>query len=530
MSGSEALASITRAVKDEQERTRKLDGQLSAANQDLLKLDRQRNQLLQELAKVRIDYLNAADVVARLDAADRQVLALMRDRAEATGALQGELDEIESHRADLEQRRADLQDRLEGAAKAIDDAEVEAQRRLAEDEAYQEQLRRTTAAERVAVHADEKATQSEQEQGTKGKSYRSDPLFMYLWRRHYGTPDYVGGGITRWLDGKVARLIGYADARANYARLIELPVRLRDHADQVGAKADEELAKLKQLDEQSRVAAGVSELEETHDRVAEQIAEVDQQIASTAEAAQAKLANLETYAKGEDDGHKKAVSFLSSEFGRDDIKALRQDATATPSPDDDVIVAHLLDLEAARERLGETVSELKEVAATNRERLSELEKIRQEFAKRHYDAPGSTFANENVFGTVLSQLLMGALSAESFWRVLQQQRSYNPPRSDPTFGSGGFGRGTVWGGSTRSRGGGGIGGMIGGMILGEILGGLGDALDDDRGGGWGGLGGGRPGGWGGGSFGGTGRARSSRPSSRSGGMRRGGGFKTGGRF
>src|SRR5680860_1029826 len=134
MSGSEALASITRAVKDEQERTRKLDGQLSAANQDLLKLDRQRNQLLQELAKVRIDYLNAADVVARLDAADRQVLALMRDRAEATGALQGELDEIESHRADLEQRRADLQDRLEGAAKAIDDAEVEAQRRLAEDE------------------------------------------------------------------------------------------------------------------------------------------------------------------------------------------------------------------------------------------------------------------------------------------------------------------------------------------------------------------------------------------------------------
>src|SRR5690606_26131888 len=137
----------------------------------------------------------------------------------------------------------------------------------------------------------------------------------------------------RWLDGKVARLIGFADARANYARLIELPVRLREHAERVGAKADEELAKLKELDEQSRVAVGVPELEDEHDAIADRMTEVDEEIATTADGAQAKLATLETYAKGEDDSYKRAISYLSSEFGRDDIKALRQDATATPTPD-----------------------------------------------------------------------------------------------------------------------------------------------------------------------------------------------------
>ena len=545
MTGSEALASITAAVKEEQKRTRDLDARLSAANNDVVQLDVQRNQLLQQLARLRVEFLEKTDVVARLDEADRQALALLRRRAEATAALQSELDEIEARRGELEARRSELQEELRLTAERIDEAELKAQESLAEDPEYQAQLRRSTEAERVAVHADEKATQSEQEQGSKGKSYRADPLFMYLWRRRYGTSEYVGGGLTRWLDGKVARLIGYADARANYARLSELPVRLREHAERVGARADEELARLAELDEQGRAAAGVPALEQEHDDLAAQVAEVDEEITKNAAAGQAKLAALETYAKGEDDAFKKAVGYLSSEFGRDDIRALRQEATATPSPDDDVIVARLLDLEEARGRLAETVAELKEVAAANRKRVEELEKIRQEFTRRHYDAPGSTFANDNVFGTIFGQLLRGGLTAEAFWRVLQQQHSYQPQRSDPTFGSGGFGRGSPWGGATRSRGGGGLGGMIGGMILGEILDSVGDALDDDRrrgggwgGGGWGGFGSGRSGGgsgggFGGGGFGGTGRAKSSRPSrpsTRSGSMRRGGGFKTGGRF
>ena len=48
---------------------------------------------------------------------------------------------------------------------------------------------------------------------------------------------------------------------------------------------------------------------------------------------------------------------------------------------------------------------------------------------------------------MLSQFLAGLLDRRMLWKVLQEQQHYRPQRSDPTFGSGGFGRGTVWGGS-----------------------------------------------------------------------------------
>ena len=76
--------------------------------------------------------------------------------------------------------------------------------------------------------------------------------------------------------------------------------------------------------------------------------------------------------------------------------------------------------------------------------------------------------------------IMSLLNRDDLLRVLQRQRRYRPRHSDPTFGSGGFGRGTVWGGGVGD--------------LGDIIGGLG------RGGGFGRRGGGG-GGYGGGGGG-----------------------------
>jgi len=529
MSGRNALNNIQQAIKDEQDRTRRLDGELATANDQLVKIDVARAQHFKELARLRLNFLRGDDILSRIDQTDRQALALLSKRSEVVATIRARLDEAEAARAALEARRDALGDELEAASKAIDDAEVAVQERLKVDAAYLAQQREAQEAERVAVHADEKATLSEQEQDSKGESYRADRLFMYLYERGYGTPAYRARGLTRWLDGKIARLIGYQDARPNYARLLDLPVRLREHAEFVGAQADEEFAKLKALDEHARAEAGIAELEARRDAVAGGIESIDAEITEAAAANQELLAKAETYATGEDAEFQQAVTYLSSEFGRDDVKTLRQQALTTPFPEDDVVVSQLLDLEAERALQAQTVAELKKVAEANRARLNELEQIRREFTRRQYDVPGSTFSNGTMVATVISQLLMGALSKESFWNVLQQQRRYNPPRTDTTFGSGGFGRGTVWGGGSS------VGRDIGGQILGEVLGGLLGEMARSSGGSSSSRGSSRSGGgFGGGSFGGTSRARSSggsRPSStRSSGSIRGGGFKTGGKF
>jgi hypothetical protein len=90
------------------------------------------------------------------------------------------------------------------------------------------------AASRQMVEAAEhKAAQAEADLAAKRVPYENDPIFMYLWRRGFGTPRYTSTGLVRTLDRMVARHVGYSDASRNYTMLTELPLRLREHADRL---------------------------------------------------------------------------------------------------------------------------------------------------------------------------------------------------------------------------------------------------------------------------------------------------------
>jgi hypothetical protein len=84
-----------------------------------------------------------------------------------------------------------------------------------------------------AARAEEKAAQAEADREEKRRPYEADPLFMYLWRQRYGTREYKASNLVRFFDRKVAHLIGFEAARINYAMLMELPDRLREHADRM---------------------------------------------------------------------------------------------------------------------------------------------------------------------------------------------------------------------------------------------------------------------------------------------------------
>ena len=78
----------------------------------------------------------------------------------------------------------------------------------------------------MASNAAEKTTQAEEELEEKGKPYRDDKIFMYLWQRHYGTSQYDAGFITRFFDKKLADHIRYDKARINYFTLNKLFISL----------------------------------------------------------------------------------------------------------------------------------------------------------------------------------------------------------------------------------------------------------------------------------------------------------------
>src|SRR5690606_16754243 len=77
----------------------------------------------------------------------------------------------------------------------------------------------------VAEESLRKTLQAETDREEKGRPYRDDPLFMYLWERRYGTGTYRANNLVTYLDGLVAGLVRYRDARPNFAMLNDIPLR-----------------------------------------------------------------------------------------------------------------------------------------------------------------------------------------------------------------------------------------------------------------------------------------------------------------
>ncbi len=463
ISGQQTLASIDGALNEARAKVAAIEAQIAEANVKLTELQQSRTRDYRALAKLRVDLVSGGALIQHLDQAEAQVARLLEQRQAALADLERQIQTAERARAPLEEERAAQAAQIDTAAARVDEAQAKTQARLDADPGYQAQRARTQEAERTAMHAAEKARLSEEELAQKGASYRGDPLFMYLWQRNYGLPGYKPSGLIRWLDGRVAHLIGYADARANFGRLNEIPARLREHAAAQQEAAEVELAALRALDTQAREADGVPKLEDAEAGAQAALDAIDTRLDQAESDRQALLARKAAFATGEDDHTRSAIDYLAGELARDDLMELRREAILTPFPEDDNIVARMLGREDERRRLEASILGLREAYTAAQFRAAEVDSLRQDFKRNRFDRAGSGFGDGTMVMLMLGQFLNGMLDRNRLWKVLQEQQRYQPRQSDPTFGSGGFGRGSVWGGDSHGIGRrGGFGGGGGG--------------------------------------------------------------------
>lgn len=455
ISGRQTLVSIDSGLHELRGKISKGEQQIEKRGRQLLSLQQQEIQSYKELSRLRVKVLSADPRITFPDDAERTVQGLLEQRLSGLQKIRDEIAASQQQRSDLEQKRQAQALVVEEAAKTEDAVEKRTQDRLDDDPAYKEQLLITKEMERTVKHAQDKATQREEELENKGTPYHSDPLFMYLWNRKYSTVEYQANPLTRWLDGKVARLIHYGVARVNFSKLQEIPRRLREHAGQVEQKAKQEFEVLKALDTKAREQDGIPALEKILKQKEAELKAIDEQLEKVV-ARQREQEQLQTdYSVGEDQYYKQAIDYLATELRRDDIKDLRRQAQATPYPEDDLIISKLLDLEGQENDVQDGITELKTFNAQQQQRLHDLESMRSEFKGHRYDSAGIGFSDPAVIYATLGNLINGVLTRDAFWRVLEQQRRYQPRRANPSFGSGGFGRGTVWGGGMHFPGSGG---------------------------------------------------------------------------
>jgi hypothetical protein len=422
-----------------------LDSEIQSASTQLVALRQAEATCYSKLAQLRLGQLVTGEIVAGFDQAEQRVGDLLAQREHDLQALQQHIEALQAEQHQLESARTLQQQRVAEASERLDHAEAATQKRLQDDGTHQEQVQKARQADAMAKQAEAKTAQAETDRLEKGTAYEADSLFMYLWKRGYGTSDYTANPMARYLDKKVAALCHYQDARPNYAMLLEIPTRLRAHAQRLRAAADREFETLTSLERVAAEADGIPALRQAVEEAEQKLDTIDERLQEQEERFRQLMDEKAAYAAGEDELCRQAISTLVGQFEREGLPSLRRQAEATRTPEDDRLVQELAEIDHQHKALEATLAQHKQIHSSQIERLQQLEEVRRRFKRERYDDVHSSFTNTALLAMIMNQFLRGSTSSDTLWDTMHRHQRYRRIESDPGFGSGGFGRtGGVW--------------------------------------------------------------------------------------
>lgn len=450
INASQALNSIEQASRRLRSDEERLDAIIEAASAETARLRSEQAGLFRSLARIRLDELRQDRISGELDEAERRAKAALQQQKHRLEALAQRAGELAEELATARAERTAAASRVSEAVDAVAALEEAVAEKLAEDVEWQAQAARLEGARERAQAAEDKALQAEADRDEKSKPYLADPLFAYLWNRGYGTPAYRGGRFARLGDGYVARVVNYEPARRDYFTLNEIPTRLREHAERLKAEVADEEEALGAIERAALEAEGLASREAAHTA-----AEAD------LDAAEARIAALE----GEDAALERerhglldeeggqalagALQDLSVSMQREDLRVLLREALATPTPEDERIVARLQEIESAIGAREREAAEARRTALDLARKRAELDRSRDEFRRSGYERGGGGFSNDKLIGDIIGGIIGGVLSSRELGDALRS--GYRPGKSRssapaPRSGGGVFGGGFRTGG------------------------------------------------------------------------------------
>jgi hypothetical protein len=453
LSGLQVLGSIDEALLRAQQQAGGLDRRVGELNDRLLQLRKEEGESYRTLARVRLSAPDNDQLIQRLTAIDGRVRAALQQRSSSTTEIDSTIAAIEAEAKALQAERsraAAVVDQRQGALRAAEDA---TRQRLEQTPAYQQQMRAAQQADQIAVGAEQKTQQAENDRREKGKPYEQDELFQYLWKRGYGTSAYAAGPFTRMTDRWIARLCGYDKARADYAMLLEIPRRLAEHAKRQREQAQAEAQRLAEM-RQTALQEGETAAPRAEGAEAEkQVDAIDDKIEANGKKALEAFERRAAVTRGEDPVIQEATEVIEAALRHQDLRALRAEAQRTPTADDDAAVRRLEQLEAEGTQLLAAIEQAKSDQATYRRQLTEIESIRRDYRRRGYNRGMFDSAGGALIGSLLGQLLGGAMSRDVFWDQVDQHRQPWPQPGGWGGDFGGAGGGDFGGEDFRTGGG-----------------------------------------------------------------------------
>jgi chromosome segregation ATPase len=430
MTGRETLGSIERAIREVSDRVDRLNAEVEAINRQKAELLRERLAAFEALARHRTETALADEIIDSTDQLSAHVRTILEARQKTLKALKNRSARAQKARAALLEAQTALDDRIETLEQRLDTIGEQARQALGSEPDYEARAERHEELRGMVAKAAEKARRSRAEENEKGAPYRDDPLFMYLWRRGYGTADYDKSRLIRMLDDWVARLIRYDDARRNFSVLTQIPDRLEQHVARLRELLDAERAALDAMEaDKIEALAGADLLEDlraAHSRRDEQTAELQRINGELSETGE----QIKTYAEGRDPSFREAIETSTEFLQRQNLPTLLREARATPDAGDDELVGAIRHLEDNLGELEDRAKDKREELDAAFSRKQELLRLAAEFRRARYDAPGSVFEPSAGGEKLAEMLLQGAITAAEYWARAQRNHRWRGRPAD----------------------------------------------------------------------------------------------------
>ncbi|GGA39914.1 hypothetical protein [Pelagibacterium lentulum] len=414
-SGPQGLRALEDALKDVRREEDQITKRIARATERAVRLREAEAQSLRELSTLRLLPENQGDIRGRLSAAEAQAREMLKQHAAAMNAIEADLAEHEASLSRLVAERGKVLDRIGSHQANIDALAQTVRASLATDAAYADAEKEIQALSATLAEAEKKTKQAEADRVEKGRPYKADPLFMYLWDSGYGTPEYKGRNFTRVFDAMVARHIRFHDARPNFAMLNLIPERLAEHVEHLRDDLESAQDALEAIEVNALDKAGGKPAREALEALAIELDEIDARIVETEDRREALTQEQKQIAHGGDPTYEMAVSQLAKALGSVEIGQLVADARATATPEDDAIVERI---DETRRRIRTEDAEIEDQRNRLRvleTRRRELEDMEFEFKKSRFDDPRSRFGEDKLVGDMLDEFLKGAISASAYW-------------------------------------------------------------------------------------------------------------------
>lgn len=385
-----------------------------------------------KLTDIRLDEIADADA-SELDRLHRDAKRLL-DAHDAYISEEAErLTAASTAIADLELARDAEVERRAGLLETYETLVADTESKLKTDPDYLALLKASDDAASVAEHAEHKLLLAREELESKGAPYRDDALFSYLWDRGYRTADYKAMPLFRWLDGWVAHLCKFDQARANYARLTDLPVWLEEHSAQQNEDAAAALAALEAKETQALKSSGAEKVRLDADEVSDEIRTIDEKITHS-ETQHGVLAEAHADALSRKTGPAQdARELLHKGLQRLDMPTLRRLAAETVTPDDDDLVSDLVDLKKEELTLEIEGDDLRARPRRLKQDLAALESLRRQFKNGQLDSAYATF-QPAIIDEAITDVLDGDTSPDKAYRKLKRKVKRREPRTNSGFG------------------------------------------------------------------------------------------------